>query len=270
MIFRNLLIATAMVAPSLASADPIKYEAVLSAQLEPMTAIRYVEANLSMDGRKGLLELTVQPKMPVCAEGSMCIQLMPEPQTYTLDGASSTVDHCGIITTQASRDDRPVDGTFRQITVRHNQNNTCPTFRPIRAIEVELEVAYYDRINGGEVSQQDSFETDNVIFIKPSSKGNDVEFNGQIGSALYNKKALSLELTYTGGCKTHDFDLKWGECKKVRVMNSLIDQCEVTVLHTQGSDDLCKATITKKHKFDLSGLGQAYIIKIGEKKILVH
>ena len=270
MIFRNLLIAAALIAPALASAEPTQYDAVLRAQLEPLGSERYLEGSLFMDGRQGLLELTLQEKMPACAEGFMCPQVMPEPRVYALEGATSTVDHCGIITTKASQDDRPVDGTFRSITVRHNQNNTCPTFRALKAIEVVFELAYYDRINGREVSQLDAFETDNVALINPGNKGDDIAFNGQIGKINYNNKILTVELSHSGGCKTHDFDLKWGQCKKVRLMNSVIDQCEVTILHTKGSDDMCKAYITKKHKFDLSGLGQAYVIKIGNKSVLVH
>lgn len=270
MIFRNLLISAALAAPALASAETIQYEAVLRAQFESTTSERYLEGSLFMDGRQGLLEVTLQEKMPACAEGFMCAQVMPEPRTYSLEGATSTVDHCGIITTKTSKDDRPVDGTFRSITVRHNQNNTCPTFRALKAVEVVFELAYYDRINGREVSQLDTFETDTVALINPGNKGGDVEFNGQIGKISYDNKTLTVELSHSGGCKTHDFDLKWGACKKVRLMNSMIDQCEVTILHTQGSDDMCKAYITKKHKFDLSGLAQAYVITINGKNVLVH
>ncbi len=268
--FGKLVMASALAISSLATAAPVDYQAVIRAQLEPMNSERYLEGNLFMDGRKGALELTVQPKMPECKEGMMCAQVMPEPVTYNVEGAKSTVDHCGIITTTAARDDRPVDGALVKITVRHNQNNTCPTFRALKAIEVVFEYSYYNRIQGGEVNQLDLFETDNVAFINPGNKGQDQAFQGQIKSANYKDKTLTLELTHAGGCAKHAFDLNWGECKKVKVLNSTIDQCEVTLIQTAGADDKCEALVTRKYQIDLSGLAQAYIIKLGDKKVLVH
>lgn len=267
---RTLALAGLAALSTLASAAPITYQAVIRAQLEPLGSERYDSAQLYMDGREGKLELTLQGKMPSCPEGRMCAQVMPEPQTYTLEGATSEENSCGIIITTAKADLRPVDGAMTKITVRHNQNNTCPTFRALKAIEVTFERAYYDRLKGQEVHTADSFETDNVALINPAGKGGDVEFQGQVNGVSYENKILTLDLSYSGGCKEHAFDLKWGDCKRTKVLNSAIDQCEVTILHTEGSDDSCEAYITKKHTIDLSGLAQAYVIKIGDKKVLVH
>jgi hypothetical protein len=145
----------------------IEYQAVIRAQFEAGNSTRYDSGSLFMDGRKGLLEITLQPKMTPCAEGRMCAAVMPVPFTVSLEGAVSTVDHCGIITTSVMKDQRPVDGAMTKITVRHNQNNTCPTFRALKAVEVVYERAYYDRINGKSVSEIDNFETDTVALIKP-------------------------------------------------------------------------------------------------------
>ncbi|MES2744370.1 MAG: hypothetical protein V4655_03040 [Bdellovibrionota bacterium] len=268
--FRSLLIAAALVASTSAMAAKTQYQAVIRAQLDAVGSDEYISADLFMDGRKGLLELTVQEKMPACAEGMMCIQVMPEPQTYTLEGATSSVDQCGVITTSAQVDNRPSDGAFLSITVRHNQNNTCPTFVALKAIEVHFERKWYSRLNAREEVRSATFASDNVALINPGNKGGDVEFTGEIGKISYADKVLTLDLTYGGGCEEHAFDLKFGECKKVKVFNSTIDECEVTVLHTQGAGDRCRAMITKKHKIDLSGLAQAYIVKIGDKKVLVH
>lgn len=146
---------------------PIEYQAVIRAQFESENSARYDSGSLFMDGRKGLLEITLQPKMTPCAEGRMCAAVMPSPFTVSLEGATSTVDHCGIVTTSVMKDQRPVDGAMTKITVRHNQNNTCPTFRALKAVEVVYERAYYNRIEGKSVSEIDNFETDTVAFIKP-------------------------------------------------------------------------------------------------------
>lgn len=268
--FRNLLLIGALSVPALASAETIQYQAVIRAQLETVNSTRFTEGELFLDGRSGLVELTVQPKMPECPEGMMCAQVMPERQTYSLEGATSTVDHCGIISTTVEADARPVDGYFTKIVVRNNQNNTCPTLVALKAVDVNFEQAYYDRIQGKEVKFFDRFASDNVALINPADKGGDVPFAGQIGKVTYADKILTLELSHGGGCKEHAFDLKFGECKKVKLLNSTIDQCDVTVLHTQGSNDMCRAFITKKYQIDLSGYAQAYVLKIGNQKVLVH
>jgi hypothetical protein len=266
----SLVFAIALSATTSAMAENIRYEAVIRAQLDAVGSDQYTDAHLFMDGRKGLLELTIQEKMPPCAKGETCDQGTLEPQTYSLEGASSSVDRCGIITTTAQVDQRPVDGHFLNITVRHNQNNTCPTFVALKAIEVHFERKWYNRLLGREEVRSGSFASNNVAFINPADKDGDIELTGKVGKIAYADKTLTLTLSYPGGCEDHAFDLKWGECKKVRLLNSIIDQCEVTILHTQGADDVCRALITKKHSINLSGLAQAYIIKIGDKKVLVH
>lgn len=239
-----------------APAKPISYQAVIRAQLAPLASERFEGADLYMDGRAGQIDLTLH-------------KAGEESQTITLEGARSVVDECGVIITSKEEDMRPVDGAYTKIAIRHNQNNTCPTFRPLKAIEVNFVQAYYNRFKGEEVRTEDSFESDDVAFINPGNKG-DVEFQGTVNSLSYDNKMLTLNLSYSGGCKTHAFDLKWGECKKVKLLSSVIDQCEFTVLHTEGADDSCKAFVTKDHQIDLSGLAQAYIVKIGSQKVLVH
>lgn len=267
---RNFILTAALVIPASAFSETIDYQAVIRAQLTPVSPSEVLEGNLFMDGRQGLIELTLQNKMPPCPEDRMCIQMMPQPETYTLEGAVSTVDHCGIITTKAEIDNRPVDGMFNRIIIRHNQNNTCPTFAPLKQIEVQFEGAWYNRIEGREVVRSEYLASDDVAFINPGNKGGDVVFRGQVNDLSYADKKLTLNLSHSGGCRQHAFDLKWGECKKVKLYNSIIEECEVSILHTQGSDDMCKAFITKKYEIDLSGLAKAYLIKIGGKKVLVH
>ncbi|RYZ75553.1 MAG: hypothetical protein EOP04_33180, partial [Proteobacteria bacterium] len=168
---RNFILSAALILPASAFAETIEYQAVIRAQLSPVNSAEVLEGSLFMDGRQGLLELTLQSKMPACPEGHACIQVMPQPHVYTLEGAVSTVDHCGIITTKAEIDNRPVDGAYTSITVRHNQNNTCPTLVALKQIEVQFQSTWYDRIQGREVSRSEYLDSDEVALINPGNKG---------------------------------------------------------------------------------------------------
>ncbi|RZA16682.1 MAG: hypothetical protein EOP10_24145 [Proteobacteria bacterium] len=269
-LFIRLLPALCLSMPVLAAGKVAPYQAVIRADLTAKVSPNYTGASLHVDGRTGVLDLTLQPKMPECAEGMMCAQVMPEAVSYTLENATTETDSCGIIRTRALVDNRPSDGIYLSVIVNNNRANTCPSFVAMAAMDVIVEKKYYDRFAGQEVSQIDTFEADDFALINPAGKDQEYVFNGQLVSAKYQDKTLSLKLSHSGGCKQHAFDLKWGECKNVKLLNSVISECNVEILHTQGSDDMCKAFITQTYKIDLSGLAQAYIINLNGTRVLVH
>ncbi|MBC7531140.1 MAG: hypothetical protein H7318_06140 [Oligoflexus sp.] len=268
----RLLTLSCLASPTLAAAkgkaSGSVYQAVIHAELQAKNSTTYTGGTLDLDGRVGQVELTLQPKMPACAEGMMCAQLMPEPISYVLEGATTEVDHCGIIRTRVQKDDRPVDGMFLSIIINNNRGNSCPTFAALPALDVIVEKKYYNRIQGGEVQQLDTFEAADFAMINPGTK--DVAFTGKVLGARYKNKKLDLKLQYSGGCQDHAFDLKWGECKDVKILNSIISECAVTILHTQGADDTCEALVTKTQTIDLSGIAQAYIINLNGTRVLIH
>src|SRR5689334_2939539 len=117
----SLLSLTFMALPTLAgakgkAADSV-YEAVIRAELEAKHSDIYSGGTLQLDGRVGLIELSLQPKMPACAEGMMCAQVMPVAEDYVLEGAKTEIDHCGIIRTRVEKDDRPVDGIYFSVII---------------------------------------------------------------------------------------------------------------------------------------------------------
>ncbi len=256
---------------STAFTAPITYEAVYRAELTSKTSKAYTGGSLSVDGRTGVVSLTLQPVMPACGEGMVCAQRMPEPIEYTLENAKTEEDHCGIIRTKASFDQRPVDGIFLQVTINNNGNNTCPTLVALPALDLIVEQKYYDRLKGTEVRRVDTFQADDVALINPGPKNPPVTlFEGKILGALYNSPNLDLKLQYAGGCKDHAFELQWGDCKRVKALNSYIKECSVSLVHAKGADDSCEALITKTHTIDLSHLGAAYIINLNGTRVLVH
>ena len=256
------------VLPVSAYAKSSVHQAVIRAELFPKNSDHYTSAAIGIDGRKGLVDLTLQPNMAPCAEGMMCAQVMPEPLSYTLENATTEIDECGIIRTRAVLDQRPFDGVYISLVAANNTNNTCPTFVALPALDVTVEQQYFDPFKGTTITQVDAFEATDVAMINPGSK--DVEFTGKVMSARYQNKKLALKLSYSGGCQKHAFDLKWGECKDVKLLNSIISECAVTILHTEGAGDACEALITKTHTLDLSGLAQAYIINLNGTRVLIH
>ena len=155
--------------PAMAARKSFTYQAVIKAELLAKYSDRYLGGKLFFDGRKRLVQLELQPKMPACAEGRSCAQVMPEPISYELRHAKSTLDSCGIIQTVAQVDQRPVDGIFLKVTIRNNMNNTCPTLVALPALDVNLEQKYYNRLEGREVSTFDSFIAKDVALIKPAA-----------------------------------------------------------------------------------------------------
>ncbi len=141
------------------------YSGVLQSELESQGSQRYLGASLSLDGRKGLVEISLQPIMPRCPEGRACAQVMPMPVSYVVEEAQSKIDSCHIIRTVASFDQRPVDGIFLKVTILNNTNNTCPTFAPLPALEMIVETAYVSRLEGKTIETLDSFTSESFEIL---------------------------------------------------------------------------------------------------------
>jgi len=73
--------------------------------------------------------------------------------------------------------------------------------------------------------------------------------------------ALSIDVSYSGGCEDHFFELVGNEA----ISKSLPPLRSVRLVHT-GTQDLCKAMILKTLEFDLSAL--AYKQEAGSEIIL--
>ncbi|MBC7658110.1 MAG: hypothetical protein H7249_00225 [Chitinophagaceae bacterium] len=150
-----------------AAPRPVPYQAVIRAELKAQFSEFYTDGSLFMDGRKASIKLGLQPKMPACAEDSLCIQEMPEPLVYQFENARTEVDSCGIIRTRALIDQRPVDGNAISIVVNNNRHNRCPTFVALAPLDVILGTEYYDRIKGEEVTIVETFVAKDFVAIKP-------------------------------------------------------------------------------------------------------
>lgn len=69
------------------------------------------------------------------------------------------------------------------------------------------------------------------------------------------KSCLVFDLFYSGGCKTHSFDLTWnGEFRRVTPQRADILEVNLELVHSNGGD-LCEAFIKQTEAFDISDLG---------------
>lgn len=102
----------------------------------------FVEVNFVQD------YLMIELMLPWrCPPNALCAMVMPM-RGFQVENFVESVDACGSIVYEATKDDRPVDGSYEKITVIDNRSNYCPTFRMLEPTRVEYEVKYFDRING--------------------------------------------------------------------------------------------------------------------------
>ena len=108
-----------LVASTLASAK------TFAGTLNALDSEKYENATASVNYKSRTLTLSLQPRMPVCPEGRLCIQAFPPAITLTFKGAKSFVDSCGVITTQVHTQRAPIDGSKTEIVLVNNSENTC-------------------------------------------------------------------------------------------------------------------------------------------------
>jgi hypothetical protein len=70
---------------------------------------------------------------------------------------------------------------------------------------------------------------------------------------LVNDEA-QLAVTFGGGCEAHAFDLCWDGA----FLESFPVQARLTLVHTRGADDACKALVQRHLSFNLESLREAY------------
>jgi len=95
--------------------------------LNALDSAKHENATASVNYKSKTLTLSLQPRMPVCPEGRMCIQAFPPAITLTFKGARSFVDACGVIITQVRAQKAPIDGSKTEIVLVNNSENTCET-----------------------------------------------------------------------------------------------------------------------------------------------
>lgn len=263
--------------PAIAQSAPAKffYKGLYQTELNGTSSSNYLGGSIAINGKNRSIELTLQGKMPECAEGMMCIQVMPEPVTYVLEGSKSYYDGCGALVTEASYDQRPVDGIYLKVTVRDYANNkggvadACFSKVAVAPTEVTVEQDY-DSYLVKDSRTIDGFRGEALTEVAEPVL-TPVPYAGPINKISYSKskKSLVVNLSYSGGCREHEFALEWGTCKEAKVGRRLVKECAVTLVRTKGQDDYCEAFITRDHSIDLSQLGAPYIINLEGRRILV-
>ncbi|HET9239100.1 MAG TPA: hypothetical protein VFO10_17710 [Oligoflexus sp.] len=108
-----------LIASTLASAK------TFSGVLNALDSTKYENATATVNYKAKTLTLSLQPRMPVCPEGRMCIQAFPPAITLIFKGAKSFKDSCGVIITQVRTAKAPIDGSKTEITLVNNSENSC-------------------------------------------------------------------------------------------------------------------------------------------------
>ncbi|MCY4553063.1 MAG: hypothetical protein OXC79_05280 [Candidatus Poribacteria bacterium] len=89
-----------------------------------------------------------------------------------------------------------------------------------------------------------------VIAATPEALGTDAYV---INTATIEKDTLRVNVSYTGGCETHEFTL----VAEPMFLESFPVQLRVSLAHNANSDT-CEASITEARQFDLTPIKTAY------------
>lgn len=229
----------------------------------------YSSGKLGLDIKERTVTLTLNPAWS-CPADTICTMQMPTPIVYTLD-ASFSMDYCGTVYIEGSMDARPVDGAFTSIKARDNSRNICPTFVALVGTEVNFEKRFWTMFESEEFVEELYLFGDELQPVETTEEEEEAPvFSGVIHSAHYQGGELSVNLEYTGGCKKHAFELQWGSCESAEVLNSTIKQCQVELIHSQGSNDACEANIRQTHVVETNSADAAYVIDLDNIEVLLH
>lgn len=91
---------------------------------------------------------------------------------------------------------------------------------------------------------------DTVIGTSPEVLGADTYI---INTATVEADTLRVNVTYAGGCETHEFTL----VAEPMFLESFPVQLRVSIAHNANGDP-CEASITEDHQFDLTPIKKAY------------
>ena len=98
-----------------------------------------------------------------------------------------------------------------------------------------------------EVSADDN---NTVIALTPEASGTDEYV---INAATIEDDTLRVNVSYSGGCETHEFTL----VAEPMFLESFPVQLPVSIAHN-ANGDTCEASITEDHVFDLTPIKEAY------------
>ena len=102
-----------------------------------------------------------------------------------------------------------------------------------------------------EVSADDIGEINNTVLAANSEAWGTEEY--VINAATIEDDALRVNLSYSGGCETHDFTL----VAEPMFLESYPVQLRVSLAHNPNGD-ICEASITEDRQFDLTPIKEAY------------
>ena len=113
-----------------------------------------------------------------------------------------------------------------------------------------------DRMDNQSIDKTDEVGDDignignTVIAATPEAWGTDAYV---INTATIEGDTLHVNVSYTGGCETHEFTL----VAEPRFLESFPVQLRVSLAHN-ANGDTCEASITEDHQFDLTPIKTAY------------
>ncbi len=126
---------------NLGLANLVPVESDLSLSFDANRSSRYISAKTFYAYGDSSLTISLQPQMPTCRQGMACIQLMPSPVSYELPVVSSVTNACGVVTTKALDDRRPVDGPLTSVKIVDNSKNSCnPSLVNVVRLEFSTEI----------------------------------------------------------------------------------------------------------------------------------
>lgn len=127
---------------------------------------RFVSGMISVNEGTETVQLILQPAYRPCPRFQICTAVMPPVYTVNLPIVSQTIDNCGIVTTIAEEDKRPVDGFLTRIVVRNYSAMVCDLHveQPTH-IELRTESSRFTS-TGEAVSTYSTFTADYLRVLK--------------------------------------------------------------------------------------------------------
>jgi hypothetical protein len=182
----NLSILTfSLLTASLASAT------TYSVALNASESKSYVSASATVDYQSRTLEVSLQPRMPECPEGRMCIQAFPPAITTIYKKVKITQNKCGVIITRAALDKRPVDGLKTEVVLVNNSQNTCDKNPEVTA-SLTVKTSWYNRLQGREEKDVDAFVAANDLTANLEAVSSSRYISGNL---VFNRGTGEVNLT---------------------------------------------------------------------------
>jgi hypothetical protein len=159
-------------------ASSLAHARTFNATLNAVDSNTYWNATATVNYNSRTLTLSLQPRMPACPEGHMCIQAFPPAATMTYKRVKSVMNKCGVITTTAH-------ANKTQIVLVNNSQNICEN-------EPELIASLELKNRQGLVVDAFASARDLSVFLQGSSVGRYIGGNLVLNRAEGNVN-LSLQ-----------------------------------------------------------------------------